>query len=63
MTYDPSRKVFVHRMPPVTREAIGARERSIRLSVTATNPAAGPNPAQPVSAYIFIAGYCTHIGN
>jgi hypothetical protein len=63
MTYDPGRRVFVHRLPAVTRQAVGAQARSIGLSVVARNASDPGNPTPPVTGFILIASYCLNPSN
>ncbi|MFI7430763.1 hypothetical protein ACIBPB_27585 [Micromonospora sp. NPDC049836] len=64
MRYDPDRKVFTHRLPPVTRTAVGERADGIWLSAQAENRSIRPNwVPPPTRGWIAIAGVCTVIGN
>jgi hypothetical protein len=59
MRYDPDRKVFTHRLPPVTRTAAGERAHGIWLSAQAENPSIRPNwVPPPTRGWIAFASRC-----
>lgn len=59
MRYDPDRKVFTHRLPPVTRTAAGERAHGISLSAQAENSSIQPNwMPPPTSGWIAFASWC-----
>ncbi|RZT77901.1 hypothetical protein EV382_1076 [Micromonospora violae] len=59
MRYDPDRKVFTYRLPPVTREAAGERAHGISLSAETVNPSNQPGRAsRPTKGWIDFASQC-----
>jgi hypothetical protein len=66
MTYEPRRKAFVHRLPPVTGKTVGERARSISLNVSVRNGWRAGDFATHETVrpgYIGIAGRCVHVTN
>ncbi|MFI2652746.1 hypothetical protein [Micromonospora fulviviridis] len=64
MRYDAVRRVFVHRLPSVTRTAVGEVAQGIWLSVQAAYPFVRVDWVQPpTSGWIPLASWCTVLSN
>jgi hypothetical protein len=59
MRFDPARKRFVYRLPPVTIDEVGPDPASIGLMLVARNAPSMSDPRPlPTSSWIFFAGPC-----
>lgn len=64
MRYDPARKLFVHRLPPVTAAAVGETANGVSLSVQAAHPSVRPTwVPPPTPGWIPIGGRCIVVEN